>query len=81
MTLSSLLDKRKKWQTYAIHWWICMAIFIILQLSVTEKKCGLGFQKGVNHTCRGAGSLSPLQTTFSQLLFMFIKLGFEIFEL
>ncbi len=48
--------------------------------SVSEKECGLGFQKGVNHTCRGAGSLSPpLQTTFSQLLF--IKLGFEIFEL
>ncbi len=49
--------------------------------SVSEKECGLGFQKGVNHTCSGEGSLSPLQTTFSQLLFMFIKLGFEIFEL
>jgi hypothetical protein len=48
--------------------------------SVSEKECG--FQKDVNHTCRGAGSLSPpLQTTFLQLLFMFIKLGFEIFEL
>ncbi len=63
-------------------WGFAWKFLLANNSSVSEKECGLGFQKDVSHTCRGAGSLSPaLQTTFSQLLFMFIKLGFEIFEL
>ncbi len=52
--LPSKTRKRKKWQTYAIHWWICMAIFIIQQLFCFRERMWVGLPKRCqSHLQRG----------------------------
>jgi hypothetical protein len=61
LLLLMTLRKREKWQTYAIHWWICMAIFIIQQLFCFREIMWVGHPKRCqSHLQRGRQSFTTI---------------------